>query len=154
LAGVSRHGPNALAPRKARHVGMCPTMVFKDGKLVMALGAPGGSVIISSVLQTVLNVIHFGMTPVEAVSAPRIHCEGGAVFCESRVLTRTVDGLRARGHKVKHQPDSFDMIFSRPQVILAKGDGTVRGGSDPRHEGGIPVIAKSGGVIMVLPYAN
>lgn len=154
LAGVKREGPNALAPGKARNVGMCPTLVFKDGKLVMALGAPGGSVIISSVLQTILNIVHRGMTPVEAVSAPRIHCEGGAVFCESRILSRTIEGLRQRGHKVKHQPDSFDMIFSRPQVIVAQEDGTVRGGSDPRHEGGIPIVATDDGGIAVMPYVG
>src|SRR5690554_39015 len=107
LAGVSRHGPNALAPRKARNVGMAPTLVFKDGEFVLAAGAPGGSVIISSVVQSLMNVLHFGMRPVEAVSAPRIHCEGGAVFFESRVLSSTVKALEQKGHKVRHHPNAY-----------------------------------------------
>lgn len=68
---------NSLAPGKARTTGMVPTMLLRDGKPFLIVGAPGGSVIISSVLQTILNVVDFGMSPVEAVSAPRIHCEGG-----------------------------------------------------------------------------
>ncbi len=152
LAGVSRHGPNALAPRKARNVGMVPTVVFKDGEFVLAVGAPGGSVMISSVVQTILNVLHFGMRPVEAVSAPRIHCEGGAVFCESRLLSTAVEALRSRGHQVKHHPSSFDMMFSRPQLIVKHPDGSVRGASDPRHDGGIPVVARHDGTIGVMPW--
>lgn len=152
LAGVSKEGPNALAPRKARNVGMAPTLVFKDGEFVLAVGAPGGSVIISSVVQSLMNVIHFGMTPVEAVSAPRLHCEGGAVFCESRVLTPTVKALEKHGHKVKHHPVAYDMIFSRAQLIAKHPDGTVRGASDPRHDGGVPVAAYDDGSIGIMPW--
>jgi gamma-glutamyltranspeptidase/glutathione hydrolase len=130
---------------------MAPTLVFKDGEFVLAVGAPGGSVIISSVVQSLMNVLHFGMRPVEAVSAPRIHSEGGAVFCESRVLTSIVDALAKKGHKVKHHPVAYDMIFSRAQLIARHPDGTVRGASDPRHDGGVPVAAYDDGSIAIAP---
>jgi gamma-glutamyltranspeptidase/glutathione hydrolase len=147
LAGVSRHGPNALAPRKARNVGICPTIAFKDGEFQFALGAPGGSVIISSVVQSLVNFTQFGMTPVEAVSAPRIHCEGGTVFCESRVLSPTLDALRGMGHEVKQHPCSYPAVFSRAQLLVRDADGGVRGASDPRNDGGIPVVAYGDGTI-------
>ncbi|MCW5603300.1 MAG: gamma-glutamyltransferase [Burkholderiales bacterium] len=151
LAGVSRHGPNALAPGKARNVGICPTIIFKDGKFVYAAGAPGGSVIISAVVQSLLNVLHFDMSPVEAVSAPRIHCEGGRVFCESRILSSTMRELERMGHAVQFHPCSYATVFARSQLIAAHPDGTVRGASDPRNDGGMAVAAFDDGSIALAP---
>lgn len=151
LAGVSREGPNALAPGKARNVGICPTMIFKDGKFLFAAGAPGGSVIISAVVQSLLNIMHFGMSPVEAVSAPRIHCEGGKVFLESRMLSTTARALEAMGHEVQFHPCAYASVFARSQLIAAHPDGTVRGASDPRNDGGIPVAAFEDGTIGIMP---
>jgi gamma-glutamyltranspeptidase/glutathione hydrolase len=151
LAGVSKHGPNALAPGKARNVGICPTIIFKDGKFVYAAGAPGGSVIISAVVQSLMNILHFGMNPVEAVSAPRIHCEGGRVFCESRILTPTLKALEKMGHEVQFHPCSYATVFARSQLIAAHPDGTVRGASDPRNDGGMAVAAYDDGSIGLAP---
>ncbi|MGE0724251.1 MAG: gamma-glutamyltransferase [Alphaproteobacteria bacterium] len=128
--------PNSFAPGKARTTGMVPTMLFKGDAPWLLVGAPGGSVIISSVLQTILNVVDFGMSPVEAVSAPRIHCEGGPVFAEARVEGRVVAALRAKGHDVRHSPISYDPTMSRAHAVLIE-DGTFRGGADPRGGGGV-----------------
>ena len=57
-----------MAPGKAHTTGMVPTILLKEGKPVLIAGAPGGSVIISATLQAILNVIDFGMSPVEAVT--------------------------------------------------------------------------------------
>jgi gamma-glutamyltranspeptidase/glutathione hydrolase len=152
LAGVSKDGPNALAPRKARNVGICPTIAFKDGNFEFALGAPGGSVIISSVVQSMMNYMHFGMTPVEAVSAPRIHCEGGKVFCENRILTPTMEALRKMGHETQQHPCSYPPVFARAQLIARTRDGLVTGASDPRHDGGVPIAAYEDGSIGMTPY--
>jgi len=151
LAGVSKHGPNALAPGKARNVGICPTIIFKDGKFVYAAGAPGGSVIISAVVQSLMNILHFDMNPVEAVSAPRIHCEGGRVFCESRILTPTMKALEKMGHDVQFHPCSYATVFARSQLIAAHPDGAVRGASDPRNDGGMAVAAFDDGSIGLAP---
>ena len=127
---------NSMAPGKARTTGMCPTMVYKDGKPFLIVGAPGGSVIISAVLQAILHIIDFGMSPVEAVTVPRVHCEGGAVHVEARVPAAVCRELEAMGHVVEQSPLSFDPTMSRAQVIQV-GEGTWKGGSDPRGGGGI-----------------
>jgi gamma-glutamyltranspeptidase/glutathione hydrolase len=129
---------NSMAPGKARTTGMVPTMVFKGDEPWMIVGAPGGSVIISSVLTTIVNAIDFGMTAVEAVSFPRIHCEGGPVFCEARVQGDVVEALRGLGHEVRHSPISYDPTMSRAHAVLLR-DGRPSGGADPRGGGGIAV---------------
>jgi gamma-glutamyltranspeptidase/glutathione hydrolase len=64
---------NAIAPDKAPRSSMTPTIITQDGKLALVLGTPGGSKIITAVLQTILNLVDFGMDIQEAVDAPRIH---------------------------------------------------------------------------------
>ena len=127
---------NSMAPGKARTTGMVPTILFKDGKPVLVAGAPGGSVIISATLQAILNVIDFGMSPVEAVTVPRIHCEGKGIHAEATVQRVVVDALRAMGHKVVHSAHSFEPIMSRAHVISTLG-GRMRGGADPRGGAGV-----------------
>lgn len=130
--------PNSMAPGKARTTGMVPTIVLKGGEPWMVVGAPGGSVIISAVLTTIVNAIDFGMTAVEAVSFPRIHCEGGPVFCEARVQGDVVDALRSIGHDVRHSPVSYDPTMSRAHAILLR-DGRPAGAADPRGGGGVAI---------------
>jgi gamma-glutamyltranspeptidase/glutathione hydrolase len=71
--GVVQGDANAIAPGKSPRSSMSPTIVTKDGKPVLILGTPGGSRIITTVLQTILNVVDFQMNIQEAVDAPRIH---------------------------------------------------------------------------------
>ncbi|MFH1382177.1 MAG: gamma-glutamyltransferase [Chloroflexota bacterium] len=120
---------NSIAPGKARTTGMCPTIVFKGGKPVFTAGAPGGAIIITSVLQSICNLIDFGMTAVEAVSAPRIHCQGAVVFADTTIRSDTCEALRKMGHHVEQQ-----MVGSFPQVARIRADGSLDGGSDPRAE--------------------
>lgn len=133
---------NSMAPGKARTTGMVPTMLLKDGRPVLVVGAPGGSVIITAVLTTILNIVDFGMTATEAVSFPRIHCESGPVFAEARVQQSVVDALRARGHTVRHSPHSFDPTMSRAHAIWLGGGargalGQWQAGADPRGGAGV-----------------
>lgn len=136
LADPVPGGPNAMAPGKARTTGMVPTILLRGDRPWLVVGAPGGSVIISSVLQTILNIVDFAMSPVEAVSAPRIHCEGGPIFAEARIEGRTVRELTAMGHDVRHSAISYDPQQSRAHAILVE-DGRWRGGADPRGGGGV-----------------
>jgi gamma-glutamyltranspeptidase/glutathione hydrolase len=73
LFGLVQGEANAIAPGKRPLSSMTPTIVLRDGKPVLVLGSPGGSRIITTVLQIILNVIDFGMTLQEAIDAPRIH---------------------------------------------------------------------------------
>lgn len=127
---------NSIAAGKARTTGMVPTMLLRDGKPVLIAGAPGGSVIISATLQAILNVVDFRMSPVEAVTVPRIHCEGKGIHAEATVQQDVVDALRAMGHEVIHSPHSFEPLMSRAHVISTIG-GRVRGGADPRGGAGV-----------------
>jgi gamma-glutamyltranspeptidase len=70
---------------------------FRHGNPYLLVGALGGSVIISAVLQTILNVVDFGMSSVEAASEARLHCEGGAVHLEPRAALSHSRG-RATAH--------------------------------------------------------
>ncbi|RMF83730.1 MAG: gamma-glutamyltransferase, partial [Nitrospinota bacterium] len=131
--------PNSMAPGKARTTGMCPTIVLRGEEPFLIAGAPGGSVIISAVLQTILNVIDFGMSPVEAVSMPRIHCEGGPIHAEARLPEAVCRDLQALGHTVKQSPYSYDPTMARAQAILVE-NGSWKGGSDPRGGGGVAEV--------------
>ena len=130
---------NSIEAGKARTTGMVPTMLFHQGKPAIIVGAPGGSVIISAVLQSILNIVDFDMTPIEAVTVPRIHCEGGAIHAEARVQGSVCRQLTDMGHEVKQSAISFDPVMSRAHVVQISTDGSWRGGADPRGGGGMAV---------------
>ena len=129
--------PSSLAPGKARVHMMMPTLVFKDRGPVMALGAPGGNAILSALVQTASNVIDFGMSAVEAVSATRIHAEGSTIWCEARVRSDVVAGLEERGFTVVQMRESIAAGLGMAQLVLFGDDGQPRGGSDPRGQSGV-----------------
>lgn len=129
--------PNSIAPGKARTTGMCPTMLLKEGRPVLLAGAPGSSVIISAVLQSILNVVDFGMSPAEAVMAPRIHCEGGPILAEARMPARVRQELEKLGHTVQRSAVSFDPVMARAHLIQIDGENRWRGGADPRGGGAV-----------------
>lgn len=128
---------NSLAPGKTRITMMAPAFVFDGGSLRYALGAPGGTRIVTGVLQTLLNLVDHGMSPEEAVSAPRIDFQGVTVQAEQRVTAEIVDAVRAAGYEATRRPLSYDGYFSRVQLIESGPDGTLSGASDPRKDGGI-----------------
>ena len=82
---------------------MTPTIVVRDGKLLMVTGSPGGRTIINTVLLTILNVVDFGMTAQQAVDAPRFHHQWLPDYVQmerGRFSEQTVQWLRGRGHTV------------------------------------------------------
>lgn len=106
MYGLVQGATNAIAPGKRPLSSMTPTLVTKDGKVFMVVGSPGGSRIITITLQTVLNVIDHGMTPQEAVDAPRIHHQWlpDEVYFEQRGLSAdTQKLLQERGYKLVEQ---------------------------------------------------
>jgi gamma-glutamyltranspeptidase/glutathione hydrolase len=89
MFGLVQGAANAIAPGKTPLSSMTPTIVTKDGHLVMVVGSPGGARIITITLEAIVNVIDHGMTVQEAVDAPRIHeqFEPDAVFLERMALS-------------------------------------------------------------------
>jgi gamma-glutamyltranspeptidase / glutathione hydrolase len=140
LYGLVQGEANAIAPGKRPLSSMTPTIVLRDGKPVAVLGTPGGSTIITAVLQTVLNLVDFGMDVQEAVDAPRIHHQWlpDETAVEARALspdTRRV--LESRGHRLvaPHEPNHLSAILiGGPALGRAGGDGKrFHGANDPRR---------------------
>jgi gamma-glutamyltranspeptidase/glutathione hydrolase len=127
--------PNSVQPGKTRVTMMTPTMVFDGDDLRICVGAPGGTKIVTGILQVIVNVLDHRMTPVEAVSAPRLDFQGDVVQVESRVPLAVTSGLEALGYRVNRRTLNYDSYFSRPQVIVSR-DGRLSGASDPRKDGG------------------
>ena len=102
-AGLIGTAPNLAEPGKRMLSSMTPTIVAKDGHLVMVTGSPGGRTIINTVLHTILNVIDFGMNVQEAVDAPRFHHQWlpDEILYERHGLSPdTIALLEARGHRL------------------------------------------------------
>jgi gamma-glutamyltranspeptidase/glutathione hydrolase len=132
--------PRSIAPGKPRITPMAPTIVSRGGRPEMILGSPGSNAIVNAIAQVIVNRLDFGMTPLEAVSAPRIHCEGGPVLTETRLPAATGRALEARGHRLKPRPFAYDSLQGRIQLIVAEGGDWV-GASDPRRDGGAAISA-------------
>jgi gamma-glutamyltranspeptidase/glutathione hydrolase len=129
--------PNSIAPGKARASGMAPTLVFQDGHPLLVTGSPGTNAIITCVAQVIVAAVDLGLSPVEAVSLPRIHTEGGAVLVEGRIPQAAADLLAAEGFAVEHLTENYAPLLGRNQLIVFSPDGSFEGGSDPRRDGGI-----------------
>jgi gamma-glutamyltranspeptidase/glutathione hydrolase len=131
--GLVGDAANAIAPGKRPLSSMTPTVVVDGaGQVVLVLGASGGSTIISSTLQVLLNILVFGMDPQAAVSAPRIHHQWipDTLSLEPEISLDTQRLLQARGHTLSVHPG-----FSAVQAVQRLPDGTTIGGSDPRKDG-------------------
>lgn len=124
---------NAVAPRKRPLSSMSPTLVFRDGKLLLATGSPGGSRIITTVLQIILNVVDHGMNIAEASSAPRMHHQWlpDEIRIEDGFSPDTLAILRALGHTVAEKA-----TMGSTQSIMTL-EGGLAGASDPRRQGSL-----------------
>lgn len=102
--GLMGYNANLPGPGKRPLSSMTPTIVLKDGKPVLITGSPGGSWIISAVLQVIVNVLDFKMPLGEAISAPRIHeqWQPDEVYAEPGIAPDVLDALAKRGHKIVH----------------------------------------------------
>ncbi|HEY3084146.1 MAG TPA: gamma-glutamyltransferase [Candidatus Dormibacteraeota bacterium] len=129
--------PNSIRPGKTRVTMMTPTMVFERNKLRVCIGAPGGTKIVTSILQVLVNVLDHEMSPVEAVSAPRVDYQGDVVQAEARIPRAVCEGLERLGYRVNRRTLNYDSYFARPQLIVREPDGYLSGASDPRKDGGV-----------------
>jgi len=134
--------PNTLEGGKRPRVTLSPTMVLKDGNPLIAMSTPGGDNQDQALLQVLLNLLDFGMSPQEAVEAPRFQTEHfygsflfhefvpGRLNLESRIPAATIDKLKGLGHRVSVTGEWSNA--SAPTVIMMKG-GALHGGADPRR---------------------
>ena len=123
---------NAIAPEKRMLSSMSPTIVMKDGKPFLITGSPGGSRIITTVLQIIANVIDFNMNISEATNAVRVHHQWlpDKLMVERGLNEDTIKILKEMGYKVE-----TGATIGVAQSIIKKGD-YMYGASDPRRPGG------------------
>jgi len=132
--GLTGSRANRIEPGKRMLSSMSPTIVEKDGRLFMVLGTPGGSTIITSVLQTILNVSEFGMDMQKAVDAKRVHHQWlpDVIIAEPGALTPEITKqLEAGGYNVN---EKLAPVIGKVDAILIREDGTKEAGADKRGD--------------------
>ncbi|MDP5158639.1 MAG: gamma-glutamyltransferase [Flaviramulus sp.] len=125
---------NSIAPEKRMLSSMTPTIVEKNGKLYMSVGTPGGSTIITSVLQTILNVYAFKMGMQEAVNAPRFHHQWlpDEIRMEPNLFDESaINELKKLGYFI-NEKDS--RVIGKVDGILVLNDKSYEGGADHRGD--------------------
>jgi gamma-glutamyltranspeptidase / glutathione hydrolase len=132
MYGLLGSEANAIEPGKRMLSSMTPTILEKGGKLFMVVGTPGGSTIITSVFQTICNVVDHGMNMQEAVSAPRFHHQWYPELVDvepDALKEKTRAELTKRGHLLKARS-----AIGRVEGIRVLPNGTLEGGADPRGD--------------------
>ena len=125
---------NAIAPGKRMLSSMTPTLVEKEGKFWMTVGTPGGSTIITSVLQTILNVHEFDMSMQEAVNAPRFHHQwlpDVILFEPNSFDSQLLDNLASKGYNINQDQSP---VIGKVDGIMVLPDGPLEGGADRRGD--------------------
>ena len=125
---------NEIAPEKRMLSSMTPTIVEKNGKLWMVVGTPGGSTIITSVLQTILNVHEFKMGMQEAINQPRFHHQWlpDVIKMEPNQFSKEkTDKLKELGYKIN---ETDALVIGKVEGILVLPNGKLEGGADYRGD--------------------
>ena len=134
--------PNVIEAGKRPRVTLSPTLILKDGKPYLAISTPGADNQDQALLQVILNMIIFDMSPQEAVEAPRFQTDAfyssfamhnfvpGKISLESRIPKSTADAMSALGHKVTI---SGPWSNASAPIAIRIGDGILEGGADPRR---------------------
>lgn len=122
----------SIAPGKSRFSSICPSILFKDGQPTLVIGAPGATQIVMGVLQAILNVVEFGMTMTEAVSAPRFSSTGNPIDVSNRLSFATSRQLQALDYDVIREVRRYGFGSIHGIRITEQG---LDGGADPNHDG-------------------
>ena len=134
LYGLIGGDVNSVQPNKRMLSSMTPTIVEKDGKLSLVLGTPGGSTIITSVLQTILNIYEYGMPVQKAVNSPRFHHQwfpDNIVFEPNAFGEKLIKDLKRMGYKID---PSKNKILGRVDAIYINQDNLLTAAADPRGD--------------------
>ena len=133
MYGLIGSESNSIQPGKRMLSSMTPTFIFKDKKPLLVLGSPGGGRIITTVLQTIINIVDFDFDLEKAIDSPRFHHQWypDEIQVEKDFSDKeTRDRLRSLGYTLKEIPD-----FGRVDAIMFFSDGTMKGHSDRRGYG-------------------
>jgi gamma-glutamyltranspeptidase/glutathione hydrolase len=132
MYGLVGAAANKIEPNKRMLSSMTPTIVEKDGQLKLVVGTPGGSTIITSVFQTILNIIDFGMDANTAVQAPRFHHQWLPDFIQTEkqaIAPKERRILESIGHKIKDRDP-----IGRVEAVLKMSNGSLQGAADHRGD--------------------
>jgi gamma-glutamyltranspeptidase/glutathione hydrolase len=134
MFGLVGNEANSIAPQKRMLSSMTPTIVEKNGKLFMVVGSPGGSTIITTVLQAILNVYEYNQSMQEAVNAPRFHHQwlpDLITFEPSAFEDSTIDKLKAKGYLINEKTTP---VIGKLDCILVLPNNNLEGGADFRGD--------------------
>lgn len=137
--GLVQGNANEIQPGKRPLSSMTPTIIFKNGKLFMVLGSPGGPRIITSTLQTFLNVVDYGMTIQKAVDASRFHYQWQPDVIDTEPFTfskQTITALQKMGHHIKEYSQRWSAVEA---ILVDLKQNKLLGGSDNRRADGAAV---------------
>jgi gamma-glutamyltranspeptidase/glutathione hydrolase len=130
-------GFHRIAPGRRVPSMMAPTLVLRDGEIVLGLGSAGSNRIRSAILQTVVGAIEQGLPVDAAIEAPRLHFEQGVVQAEPGIDPEALARLEASGLAVARRP-SINLFFGGVQAVARDpGSGELSGGGDPRRGGAV-----------------
>jgi gamma-glutamyltranspeptidase/glutathione hydrolase len=134
---LNPQGFHLIAPGRRVPSMMAPTVVRRDGQIVLALGSAGSNRIRSAILQTVVRVLEQGLPVAAAVRAPRLHFEQGLVQAEPGVDEAALARMEAAGRAVARRP-SLNLFFGGVQAVARDpATGELSGGGDPRRGGAV-----------------
>ncbi|HSD52343.1 MAG TPA: gamma-glutamyltransferase [Candidatus Methylomirabilis sp.] len=133
---LDSRSPNALAPHRMVETRMAPVQVFRNGRVLVALGTPGSYGIPQTTPQMLLNLLEYGMNIQEAIEAPRVRVyRDRAVDAEARIPAQVRMALTARGHVIRELPDWSWVVGGGQGVWVDPASGALAGGGDPRRDG-------------------
>ena len=132
MFGLIGSEANSILPKKRMLSSMTPTIIEKKGKISMVLGTPGGSTIITSVLQTILNVYEFQMNIQDAVNSPRFHHQWlpDEIRLEPEKLDHLIPELLNKGYFIKPEKE----LIGRVDALYIDSKGLIQAGADPRGD--------------------
>ena len=132
-------GFHAIAPGRRVPSMMAPTVVLRGGEIELGLGSAGSNRIRSAILQTIVRAVEQGMSAGDAVRAPRLHFEDGAVQAEPGIDENALARIEARGIPVLRRP-AINLFFGGTQAVAReRTSGALSGGGDPRRGGSVAV---------------
>lgn len=134
MFGLTGSEANSIVPKKRMLSSMTPTIVEKENQLYMVVGTPGGSTIITSVFQTILNVYEHGMDMQAAVDAPRFHHQwlpDLVVLEPNKFEDSVINDLKDKGHNLEAK---YSRIIGKVDAILVDENGMISVGADPRGD--------------------
>lgn len=133
-------GANQVEPNKRPLSSMTPTIVFEDGKPVLTVGSPGGPTIITSVLQTIIHSIDYGMELKAAVEEPRIYTNSTSTYrYESDIPLDSMNYLRVLGHQFGDKPTTIGNVQS---ILIDQKEGVYKGVADSSRNGAAIGVSK------------